>query len=77
VLAAAIMAVNALTIAGEDLPWRDAPPARWRRILRKATFIACVPLFVLASAADRLSAPFGRRRGWSNAYRVVARRDAV
>ena len=62
VLAASIMAVNALTIAGEDLPWRDAPPTRWRR----AMFIVCVPLFVLASVADRISAPFGRQRGWSN-----------
>ncbi|MET8996462.1 class I SAM-dependent methyltransferase [Amycolatopsis sp. NPDC004169] len=76
VLAAALMVVNALTIAGEDLPWRATPPARWRRILRKATFVACVPVFVLASLVDRITAPLGRRRGWSNAYRVVARRDA-
>jgi len=77
VLAASLMVVNALTIAGEDLPWRSAPPTRWRRILRKATFVVCVPLFVLASVADRITAPLGRRRGWSNAYRVVARRDAA
>jgi SAM-dependent methyltransferase len=75
VVAALMLAVNALTIAGEDVPWREKPPRRWRRILRKAVFVACVPLFVLAVVVDRISAPFGRRRGWSNAYRVVARRD--
>jgi hypothetical protein len=69
--------VNALTIAGEDVPWREEPPRRRRRILRKATFIACVPLFLLAAVVDRISAPFGRKRGWSNAYRVVARRDQI
>ncbi|MFD9959383.1 class I SAM-dependent methyltransferase [Amycolatopsis sp. NPDC058986] len=75
VLAASVMAVNALTIGGEDLAWRPAAPGRPRRILRKAAFVACVPVFVLAALLDRLSAPFGRKRGWSNAYRVVARRD--
>lgn len=74
VVAASLMVVNALTIGGEDLPWRDASPGWRRRGLRKAAFVACVPLFVLASIVDRVSALFGRRRGWSNAYRVVARR---
>ena len=75
VVAALMLAVNALTIAGEDIPWRPEPPSRWRRILRKATFVVCVPLFVLAVLVDRISAPIGRKRGWSNAYRVVARRE--
>ncbi|WP_344420789.1 class I SAM-dependent methyltransferase [Amycolatopsis minnesotensis] len=73
-LAASVMAVNALTIGGEDLAWRDTPPGRFRRILRKATFALCVPLFILAGVVDRISAAAGRKRGWSNAYRVVARR---
>lgn len=76
-LAASVMAVNALTIAGEDLAWREHPPTRWRRILRKATFLACTPLFALATALDHISAPLGRKRGWSNAYRLLARRDAA
>ncbi|GAA4523924.1 class I SAM-dependent methyltransferase [Amycolatopsis samaneae] len=74
-VAAAVMAVNALTIGGEDLAWRAARPGRARRLLRKAAFLACVPLFVLAGLLDRISAPLGRTHGWSNAYRVVARRD--
>lgn len=74
--AAAVMAVNALTIGGEDLAWRATSPGRLRRILRKVTFAACVPLFLLAIVLDRISAPIGSNRGWSNAYRVVARREA-
>lgn len=73
---ATLLAVNAATIAGEDLAWRPAPPPRWRRTLRKAAFLASIPLAIAAFHVDRASAPLGRSRGLSNTYRLLARKTA-
>lgn len=74
VVAAALLAVNAATIGGEDLAWRPAKPSRGKRLLRKAGFLVAIPIFLLATLVDRISAPLGRKHGLSNAYRVVARK---
>ncbi|HEY2064193.1 MAG TPA: class I SAM-dependent methyltransferase [Amycolatopsis sp.] len=73
-VAAVMLTVNAATIGGEDLAWRRNRPSRTRALLRKLGFIVCIPVFVIAGIVDRISAPIGRKRGMSNAYRVVARK---
>jgi 2-polyprenyl-3-methyl-5-hydroxy-6-metoxy-1,4-benzoquinol methylase len=73
-VAATMLAVNAATISGEDLAWRKDRPKRSRVLLRKLGFLVCIPFFVLAALIDHTSAPLGRKRGLSNAYRVVARK---
>jgi ubiquinone/menaquinone biosynthesis C-methylase UbiE len=58
-----------------DLPWRPRTGALlrvWNRLVWTALF----PFLVLAYLLDGLAAPLFRRPGWSNAYRVVARRSA-
>ncbi|MET7639865.1 class I SAM-dependent methyltransferase [Streptomyces sp. NPDC005438] len=75
-ISAVLLRVSAATIGGEDLAWRPAPPPRWRTILRKTAFIASIPFALTALIIDRVSAPLGRDRGLSNAYRVLAQRTA-
>ncbi|MER5442313.1 class I SAM-dependent methyltransferase [Streptomyces sp. NPDC002790] len=58
-----------------DDPWRTKAPGEAKRILRKALTYAVAPAFLAACAADRLLAPLARRTRFSNAYRVIARRD--
>ena len=58
-----------------DRPWR--PPTRlvmraWNRIV----WWTGIPLLGVAWILDRVSAPLFRRAGWSNTYRVLARRTA-
>jgi SAM-dependent methyltransferase len=55
------------------LPWR--PPTglvavAWRRVVWFTMF----PLLLLAILLDRLLVPFTRRPGWSNAYRLLAKK---
>jgi ubiquinone/menaquinone biosynthesis C-methylase UbiE len=73
---AALLIVNAATIAGENLAWRAASPSRFRKALRKTVFVASLPLVVAALIVDRVTAPIGRKRGMSNTYRVLARRTS-
>ncbi|WP_083975595.1 class I SAM-dependent methyltransferase [Kitasatospora mediocidica] len=61
----------------EDAPWLPGkPPGRLRRLLRGAVVLAGAPALLLATLLDRLLAPFAARAGLSNAYRLLARRDA-
>ncbi|MGR8008667.1 hypothetical protein [Streptomyces hypolithicus] len=76
VVSAAVLAINAALIGGEDLAWRPAPPSRARALLRKIAFNASVPVLALAYLVDRVSAPIGGGRGLSNTYRVLARRSS-
>jgi SAM-dependent methyltransferase len=56
-------------------PW--LPPSRpIKRAARRLVWTLGFPLIPLALLLDLLSGPVQRRLGWSNAYRVVARRDA-
>jgi len=58
-----------------DLPWlpRTGPLGRtWHGLV----WVGCAPVVGIAHLVDLLVAPLLRRAGWSNAYRVVARRNA-
>ncbi|MFJ2189312.1 class I SAM-dependent methyltransferase [Kitasatospora sp. NPDC087861] len=62
----------------EDVPWLPgAPPGRLRRLLRGALFLAGAPVLLPATVLDRLVARFAGRARLSNAYRLLARRDAA
>jgi SAM-dependent methyltransferase len=56
-----------------DLPWR-APSGLLRRSWRRAVWAAGWPLLLAGWLADRAASPLLRREGWSNTYRVLARR---
>jgi SAM-dependent methyltransferase len=56
-----------------DLPWREAPTIQ-DRVMGQLVFWAGLPLMLGGVVLDRALAPLFRRPGWSNAYRVVARR---
>jgi SAM-dependent methyltransferase len=56
-----------------DLPWR-APEGRLARAASALVWVLSIPLLAVAKVADLVVAPFARRPGWSNTFRVVARR---
>jgi SAM-dependent methyltransferase len=56
-----------------DRPWRAAKPDTMRA-LGAFTFWAGLPVLGVAWAIDQLAAPLFRRTGWSNTYRVVAKK---
>ncbi|MFC7303045.1 class I SAM-dependent methyltransferase [Streptomyces monticola] len=59
----------------DDAPWLERRPGRARRLLRAALALVSLPLILLAYGADLALAPLVRRTRFSNAYRVIARRD--
>lgn len=66
----------ATSLAGPPrVPWRD-PPTTGQRVRRAAVLTALAPLALAGLAADRILQPVVRARGagWSNTYRVLARR---
>jgi SAM-dependent methyltransferase len=58
-----------------DMPWRK-PATFLQRFWNKAAFLLCLPLIIIARILDKSLAPLFRRPGWSNCYRVLARRVA-
>jgi SAM-dependent methyltransferase len=56
-----------------DLPWR-APDGWLARTASAVVWVLSIPLLAAAKVTDLAMAPFARRPGWSNTYRVVARR---
>jgi 2-polyprenyl-3-methyl-5-hydroxy-6-metoxy-1,4-benzoquinol methylase len=62
-----------------DLPWLPAKSALRRglnSVLRAAIVVVCLPALLLAALFDRiLVKPLAGRSGWSNTYRLIARRD--
>ncbi|GAA1906491.1 class I SAM-dependent methyltransferase [Streptantibioticus ferralitis] len=61
----------------EDAPWLPGtPPGRVRRAWRDLLLLTGVPVLLLAALLDHLIAPFAHRAGLSNAYRLLARREA-
>ena len=56
-----------------DLPWR-APSSPLLRAWHQLVFWVGIPAMVFAWTLDRLLGPLCRRAGWSNTYRVLARR---
>ncbi|HWL87004.1 MAG TPA: class I SAM-dependent methyltransferase [Polyangiaceae bacterium] len=57
-----------------DGPWRPSHGALWKAFRAVVTLFVWLPMLLLGAILDRIVAPFARRPGWSNAYRVVARR---
>ncbi|MEU8955710.1 class I SAM-dependent methyltransferase [Streptomyces sp. NPDC048518] len=57
-----------------DVPWRPGPATPLQLKLRRAARWALVPPVLLARALDVVLAPLLTRVGFSNTYRVVARR---
>jgi SAM-dependent methyltransferase len=58
-----------------DAPWLPRS-GRLRRLRHRLVWTLGFPLVPVAILLDTVSGPLARRLGWSNAYRVVARRDA-
>jgi SAM-dependent methyltransferase len=56
-----------------DLPWRE-PEGKLARVASGLVWVLSIPLLAVAKVTDVAIAPFMRRAGWSNTYRVVARR---
>ena len=56
-----------------DRAWQP-PPGALRRARHGVVWALGVPLVALGALVDRLLRPLTRRRGWSNGYRVLARR---
>ncbi|MDQ1039149.1 SAM-dependent methyltransferase [Streptomyces sp. V3I8] len=62
-------------LPGGDEPWRPTPPTDLQRTLRTALTRATAPLLASASVLDHTLAPLLRRTRFSNAYRIIARRN--
>ncbi|HYX38573.1 MAG TPA: class I SAM-dependent methyltransferase [Oligoflexus sp.] len=58
-----------------DMPWRK-PATIFQRLWNKTVFLVCLPIIIVARILDKSMAPLFRRPGWSNSYRVLARRMA-
>jgi SAM-dependent methyltransferase len=56
-----------------DMPWRE-PDGVAARAWHRLVWTLAVPLLVAGKAADLTLAPLLRREGWSNTFRVVAKR---
>lgn len=77
-LSAALALVLARLLPAPDAPWRHTPPSAVRRAARAVLATALGPLVDVVAVLDLLLSPLLRRTpGLSNAYRVVARRDAA
>ena len=73
-LAFALMLLTNRVAGPPAKPW-TGPIGPLARLRRGVCFTAMVPVMVGALAIDRLIAPVTRRRGFSNTYRLLARRD--
>ncbi|WP_394850712.1 class I SAM-dependent methyltransferase [Pendulispora brunnea] len=60
-----------------DGPWRNTRSGAIKRVFCGFLRMLSLPIFLFANILDRILAPFVRRPGWSNTYRVVARRTAL
>ncbi|MER5885241.1 class I SAM-dependent methyltransferase [Streptomyces sp. NPDC001941] len=58
-----------------DEPWLAKAPGRREALLRKAFWYASFPALFAAHLVDRALEPLLRRTRFSNAYRVIARKD--
>ncbi|WP_306321361.1 MULTISPECIES: class I SAM-dependent methyltransferase [unclassified Streptomyces] len=74
-LTAAYMMLASQLLPDEDAPWRTKAPTALKRGVRKAVMLASLPGAVACWLVDQLISPLVRRSRFSNAYRVIARRD--
>jgi SAM-dependent methyltransferase len=70
----AAMILAGMLSARPGLPWRP-PSSVWKRVWHGLVWTALAPIVLLGWGADHLLTPFTRRVGWSNTYRVVARKE--
>jgi hypothetical protein len=56
-----------------DKPWRPETTAA-DRLYNGVVFVACIPLMIAGVVLDKVLAKPLARPGWSNTYRVVARK---
>src|SRR5262249_39554532 len=73
--AAVVLSLHSALRCGEDVPWQSHPPSLAGRGVRAVGFAAALPLLVTAAVLDRVSAGILGGRGFSNAYRLVAKKD--
>lgn len=71
----AVIAVGRLALPGEH-PWLP-PHGILRRLWHSTIWAALAPVIALAWLLDQLVQPLMRRPGWSNTYRVLARRNTT
>ncbi|MFF8945903.1 class I SAM-dependent methyltransferase [Streptomyces sp. NPDC014864] len=76
-LAAALALAVTHALPAADAPWLPEPAGGPRCLLRAVLTGAAGPLVAAAAAVDHALAPLLRRTPFSNAYRVVARRDTA
>jgi ubiquinone/menaquinone biosynthesis C-methylase UbiE len=69
-----LVVINCIALS-TDVPWRPEA-GRTRRAWRRLVWSMTPPLVGAAWVLDRALAPLFRREGWSNTYRVLARRMA-
>ncbi|MFS8202882.1 class I SAM-dependent methyltransferase [Streptomyces sp. CWNU-52B] len=62
-------------LPGGDEPWRPTAPTDLQRTLRTALTRATAPLLASAFVLDHALAPLLRRTRFSNAYRIIARKN--
>ncbi|MEU9188701.1 class I SAM-dependent methyltransferase [Streptomyces sp. NPDC048484] len=62
-------------LPGGDEPWRPGPPSDFQRTLRTVLTRAATPLLASAFVLDHALAPLLRRTRFSNAYRIIARKN--
>ncbi|MBO1333318.1 class I SAM-dependent methyltransferase [Streptomyces sp. VRA16 Mangrove soil] len=74
-LAAACALLLGHCLPDADDPWRTKAPTGLQRRVRRLLTHASAPAFAAAYGADRLLAPAISRTAFSNAYRVIARRN--
>ncbi|MGW7048721.1 class I SAM-dependent methyltransferase [Streptomyces avermitilis] len=71
----AVSLALARLLPAADAPWRATPPSELQRRLRPALLRATTPLVASAAALDHTLAPLLSRTRFSNAYRIIARRE--
>ncbi|MEU6557465.1 class I SAM-dependent methyltransferase [Streptomyces sp. NPDC046915] len=74
-LSAAVALALSQAFPAPDAPWRTTPPTELQQMLRALLLGATSPLADAAALLDRALAPLLSRTRFSNAYRVIARKD--
>ncbi|MBH1932961.1 class I SAM-dependent methyltransferase [Streptomyces sp. AV19] len=74
-LAGAIVLLLSRLAPRDDAPWHPRPPSAAARRVRKLLWTGGLPAVVAAYALEQCLAPVARRTGFSNAYRILARRN--
>jgi SAM-dependent methyltransferase len=70
-----LLALHDKTRSGEDVPWQPASASKGRQNMRSTVFKAGGVFFLLTVLLDKALKGIAGKRGFANAYRVVARKD--